>query len=176
METEKPKIKDDKKVERSNKSKSRKRGPKKEGKGNNLGTNSIKKNTIRAKFGGGLYNKTLTERNYEKIDRILSEQDVRKIVIEESKNIYYQVVKKLKINGRNFKDKVLAMYYIASNNLTMPKSFKEIEQMFNIPEAKIKKEYNRIKKLVKIELTVEQQNEILKSYIRTFCDENKENF
>ena len=68
------------------------------------------------------------------------------------------------------------MYYIASNNLTMPKSFKEIEQMFNIPEAKIKKEYNRIKKLVKIELTVEQQNEILKSYIRTFCDENKENF
>ena len=97
METEKPKIKDDKKVERSNKSKSRKRGPKKEGKGNNLGTNSIKKNTIRAKFGGGLYNKTLTERNYEKIDRILSEQDVRKIVIEESKNIYYQVAKKLKI-------------------------------------------------------------------------------
>ena len=58
----------------------------------------------------------------------------------------------------------------------MPKSFKEIEQMFNIPEAKIKKEYNRIKKLVKIELTVEQPNEILKSYIRTFCDENKENF
>ena len=49
------------------------------------------------------------------------------------------------------------MYYIASNNLTMPKSFKEIEQMFNIPETKIKKEYNRIKKLVKIELTVEQQ-------------------
>ena len=176
METEKPKIKDDKKVERSNKSKSCKRGPKIAGKGNNLGTNSIKKNTIRAKFGGGLYNKTLTERNYEKIERILSEQDVRKIVIEESKNIYYQVAKKLKINGRNFKDKVLAMYYIASNNLTMPKSFKEIEQMFNIPEAKIKKEYNRIKKLVKIELTVEQQNEILKSYIRTFCDENKENF
>ena len=36
-------IKDDKKVERSNKSKSRKRGPKKARKGNHLGTNSIKK-------------------------------------------------------------------------------------------------------------------------------------
>ena len=57
----------------------------------------------------------------------------------------------------------------------MSKSFKDIALMFSIPEAKIKKAYNHIKKVVVNVLTVEQQNETLKNYIRNFCDENKEN-
>ena len=162
-----------------NRSESRIGGPMKAGEGNNLGSNLIKinkdGNAIRAKSGGGSYNQSPTERNYEEINRILGNKDVAKSVIEGTKEIYNQVIKELKMKGRNFKAMVCAMYFIASKKLNMSKSFKDIALMFNIPEAKIKKAYNHIKKVVVNVLTVEQQNETLKNYIRNFCDENKEN-
>ena len=162
-----------------NRSESRIGGPMKAGEGNNLGSNLIKinkdGNAIRAKSGGGSYNQSPTERNYEEINRILGNKDVAKSVIEGTKEIYNQVIKELKMKGRNFKAMVCAMYFIASKKLNMSKSFKDIALMFSIPEAKIKKAYNHIKKVVVNVLTVEQQNETLKNYIRNFCDENKEN-
>ena len=161
-----------------NRSESRIGGPMKAGEGNNLGSNLIKinkdGNAIRAKSGGGSYNQSPTERNYEEINRILGNKDVAKSVIEGTKEIYNQVIKELKMKGRNFKAMVCAMYFIASKKLNMSKSFKDIALMFSIPEAKIKKAYNHIKKVVVNVLTVEQQNETLKNYIRNFCDENKE--
>ena len=155
------------------------RDPMKAGEGNNLGSNLIKinkdGNAVRAKYSEGSYNQTSTERNYEEINKILSNKDITKLVIEETINIYDQVIKELIIKRRNFKALVCAMYYIASKKLKMSKSFKDISLMFDISEAKIKKEYNYIKNVVNNVLTVEQQNDTLKNYIRTFCEENKEN-
>ena len=139
------------------------RDPMKAGEGNNLGSNLIKinkdGNAVRAKYSEGLYNQTSTKRNYEEINKILSNKDITKLVIEETINIYDQVIKKLKIKRRKFKALVCAMYYISSKKLKMSKSFKDISLMFDISEAKIKKEYNYIKNVVNNVLTVEQQNE-----------------
>ena len=120
-------------------------GPMKAGEGGNLGSNLIIKdkdgNAVRAKSGGGAYNQSPTERNYEEISKILGNQDVSKNIIEETRMIYSQVIKGLKMKGRNFKAIVCAMYYIASRRKNIAKSFKDISNMFNVPENKIKKAY-----------------------------------
>ena len=155
-------------------------GPMKAGEGGNLGSNLIIKdkdgNAIRAKSGGGAYNQSPTERNYEEISKILGNQDVSKNIIEETRMIYSQVIKGLKMKGRNFKAIVCAMYYIASRRKNIAKSFKDISNMFNVPENKIKKAYNHIKKEVVSGLTVEQQNAAFTNYIKNFCDVNQESY
>lgn len=163
-----------------NKSESRIGGPMKAGEGYSLGSNLIKidkdGNTIKAKSGGGSYSQSPTERNYAEINNLLGNKDIKGTIIEETKMIYDQVTKELKMKGRNFKAMICAMYFIASRNQKVSKSFKDIANMFNIPETKIKKAYNHIKKVVVNVLTVEQQNDTLETYIRDFCDNNKERY
>ena len=155
-------------------------GPMKAGEGGNLGSNLVKKDkdgiAVRAKSGGGSYNQSPTERNYEEISKILGNQDVSKVIIEETRMIYSQVIKGLKMKGRNFKAIVCAMYYIASKRKNIAKSFKDISLMFSVPEVKIKKAYNHIKKEVVSGLTIDQQNSTFRNYIKNFCDMNPESY
>ena len=155
-------------------------GPMKAGEGGNLGSNLVKKDkdgiAVRAKSGGGSYNQSPTERNYEEISKILGNQDVSKVIIEETRMIYSQVIKGLKMKGRNFKAIVCAMYYIASKRKNIAKSFKDISLMFNVPENKIKKAYNHIKKEVVSGLTIDQQNSTFRNYIKNFCEMNPESY
>ena len=163
-----------------NRSESRIGGPMKAGEGANLGSNLIKMSkdgsATKAKTGGGSFNQSPIERNYEEITKILSNKDVSKNVIEETKNIYGQVIKELKMKGRNFRAMICAMYFIASRKKKMSKSFKEISSMFNVDETKIKKSYNYIKSVVVSCMTPEQLNDTLDNYIRTFCDSNNEGY
>lgn len=163
-----------------NRNDSRIGGPMKAGEGNNLGSNLVKINkdgtATRAKTGGGAYSQSPLERNYEEIGKILGNKEVSRAIIEETRGIYSQVIKELKMKGRNFKAIICAMYFIASRRLKQSKSFKEISTMFSIPENKIKKAYNHIKKVVVSVLTEEEQNATLENYIRNFCEVNSENF
>ena len=163
-----------------NKSESRISGPMKAGEGYNLGSSLVKMdkdgNAIKAKSGGSSYNQSPIERNYQEINNILGNKDIKGTIIEETKMIYSQVIKELRMKGRNFKAMICAMYFIASRNQKVSKSFKDIAAMFNVPEAKIKKAYNHIKKVVVNVLTVEQQNDTLETYIRDFCNNNKERY
>ena len=163
-----------------NRNDSRIGGPMKAGEGNNLGSSLVKINkdgtATRAKTGGGAYSQSPLERNYEEIGKILGNKEVSRAIIEETRGIYSQVIKELKMKGRNFKAIICAMYFIASRRLKQSKSFKEISTMFGIPENKIKKAYNHIKKVVVSVLTEEEQNATLENYIRNFCEVNSENF
>ena len=163
-----------------NKSESRISGPMKAGEGSNLGSSLIKidkdGNAIRTKSGGSSYNQSPIERNYQEINNILGNKEIKGTIIEETKMIYSQVIKELRMKGRNFKAMICAMYFIASRNQNAARSFKEISSIFNVPEAKIKKAYNHIKKVVVNVLTVEQQNDTLETYIRDFCNNNKERY
>ena len=163
-----------------NKNESRIGGPMKAGEGYSLGSSLIKidkdGNAIKAKSGGGSYSQSPAERNYAEINNLLGNKDIKGTIIEETKMIYDQVTKELKMKGRNFKAMICAMYFIASRNQKVSKSFKDIASMFNIPETKIKKAYNHIKKVVVNVLTVEQQNDTLETYIRDFCNNNNEKY
>ena len=82
-----------------NKGESRIGGPMKAGEGSNLGSNLVlyDKNGHgrRARGGNGVYNQTPIERNFEEIEKILGNQDIKKSIIEETKDIYNQVTKVL---------------------------------------------------------------------------------
>ena len=160
-----------------NKGESRIGGPMKAGEG--VGSNLIiyDKNgqARRARGGNATYNQTPIERNFEEIEKILGNQDIKKSLIEDTKDIYNQVTKVLKMKGRNLKTMICAMYFIASRKANLSKSFKEISKMFNIDEKRIKKAYNYIKTVVVNSLSPEQLNDTINNYIRSFCEENGEN-
>jgi transcription initiation factor TFIIB len=151
-------------------------GQMKAGEGGNLGSNLVKRdkdgNAVRAKSGGGSYNQSPTERNYEEISKILGNQGVSTLIIEETKMIYSQIIKGLNMKGRNFKAVVCAMYYIASKRKNIAKKFTDIANMFGINENKIKRAYNHIKKEVVSGLTIEQQNATFTNYIKDFCNDS----
>ena len=162
-----------------NKGESRIGGPMKAGEGSNLGSNLViyDKNGQgrRAKGGNGAYNQTPIERNFEEIEKILGNQDIKKSIIEETKDIYNQVTKVLKMKGRNLKTMICAMYFIASRKSNLSKSFKEIAKMFGVEEKRIKKAYNYIKTVVVNSLSPEELNSTTINYIRSFCEANNEN-
>ena len=122
------------------------------------------------------YNQSPIERNFKEIERILENQDIKKSLVEDTKDIYDQVTKVLKMKGRNLKTMICAMYFIASRKANLSKSFKEISKMFGVEEKKIKKAYNYIKTVVVNSLSPEQLNETISNYIRTFCEVNKEKY
>lgn len=159
-----------------NKSESRIGGPMKAGEGSNLGSTLITidkdGNAKKVKLGGGAYNQSSLERNFLEIASILKNKDISDSIVEETKKIYSEVIKELKMKGRNFNEMVYAMYFIASRRQNVSKSFKEIAQMFNVKESKIKKAFNHIKKVVSNALTIEQQNSVLENYITDFCNSN----
>ena len=160
-----------------NKGESRIGGPMKAGEG--IGSNLIiyDKNgqARRARGGNATYNQTPIERNFEEIEKILGNKDIKKSLIEDTKDIYNQVTKVLKMKGRNLKTMICAMYFIASRKANLSKSFKEIAKMFGIEEKRIKKAYNYIKTVVVNSLSPEQLNDTINNYIRSFCEENGEN-
>ena len=163
-----------------NRGESRIGGPMKAGEGNNLGSNLIyydeNGGARKARGGNGAYNQSPIERNFEEIDKILGNKEITKALIEETKEIYNQVTKVLKMKGRNLKTMICAMYFIASRKKGLSKSFKEISKMFGIEEKRIKKAYNYIKTVVVNSLTPEQLFETIKNYIVSFCEENREDY
>ena len=162
-----------------NKGESRIGGPMKAGEGSNLGSNLVlydkNGNGRRTRGGNGVYNQTPIERNFEEIEKILGNQDIKKSIIEETKDIYNQVTKVLKMKGRNLKTMICAMYFIASRKSNLSKSFKEISKMFGVEEKRIKKAYNYIKTVVVNSLSPEELNSTTTNYIRSFCEANNEN-
>ena len=148
--------------------------------GNNLGSNLIyfdrNGGARKARGGNGAYNQSPIERNFEEIDKILGNKEITKALIEETKDIYNQVTKVLKMKGRNLKTMICAMYFIASRKKGSSKSFIEISKMFGIEEKRIKKAYNYIKTVVVNSLTPEQLYETIKNYIVSFCEENREEY
>ena len=160
-----------------NKGESRIGGPMKAGEG--IGSNLIiydrNGQARRARGGNATYNQTPIERNFEEIEKILGNKDIKKSLIEDTKEIYNQVTKVLKMKGRNLKTMICAMYFIASRKANLSKSFKEISKMFGIEEKRIKKAYNYIKTVVVNSLSPEQLNDTINNYIRSFCEENGEN-
>jgi len=163
--------------ENGNKGESRIGGPMKAGEGNNLGSNLVlydkNGNAHRPRGGNSSYNQSPIERNFDEIEKILGNKDIKKALIEDTKEIYNQVIKVKKMKGRNLKTMICAMYFIASRKVNLSKSFKEISKIFGVEEKKIKKAFNYIKTIV-VDNSDDQIYTAIYNYIRTFCEENNE--
>ena len=57
----------------------------------------------RVRGGNDTYNQTPIERDFEEIEKIIDNKDIKKLLIKVIKDIYNKVTKVLKMKGRNLK-------------------------------------------------------------------------
>ena len=139
-----------------------------------LGTNIVFQSGNFQKLRTNTINcKTSKERGFEEISNFLGGKEIPQMMIEETKKIYDEVTKDKKMKGRNMKYVIAAMYFIACRTNGLSKSFKDIAQILSLEEKKIKKSYNFIKRIVAQTVLPDEFNNIVKNYIKQFCEENR---
>jgi transcription initiation factor TFIIB len=115
--------------------------------------------------------------NFYKIQKLLSSQNISPNLIEKTKEYYYIVSKSQKMQGRAIKNIILAIYYYSSKKAGYDKTFKQIANMFNVPERAIKKAYTSIVPFLQDPLEKENgSNNIPINLIRDFIGEDKSKY
>lgn len=145
-----------------------------------LSGSSLGSNLVTSVRGGGqklITNRgtpeiSTTERGLAEITSILSNIGVNESLIKEAKDIFEAVSKTKNMKGRNIKNLVGAIYFIASRRKGCALTFKQIAQMMYVKEKDIIKAYKFIKNVVVDNSSHEQLNEVIKTYIRRFAESN----
>ena len=99
------------------------------------------------------------ERNKNKIQNLLQKAKVNKKSIEDTILLYMKMAKDKNMQGMNFKQIILGIYYYVCYKSNMGRTIKEISDMFGVTERKIKRAFKSIKKDI-VEPSVEE-NEML---------------
>lgn len=124
-------------------------------------------------FQNGVNNsKSMSERGFEEITHFLETKGITKMMIEQTKEIYDELIRVKPLKGRNLKYIITALYFRACRTCGMAKSFKDIANSFGLEESKIKKAYNFIRKIVINYVSPEIMKDAIINYIRVFCAEN----
>ena len=115
---------------------------------------------------------TAEEKKLNKINEILSKKDIADCLIEDAKSFFDKINKKEKkrVNMEIF---VAALYYNSSKAIGVPKTFKEVSEIFGIKEKEIKSNYFKLRKYFHI--NDKQRKNDYKNYIRTFCENFNDN-
>ena len=117
------------------------------------------------------------ERNKNKIQNLLQKAKVNKNSIEYTKFLYMKMAKDKNMQGMNFKQIILGIYYYVCCKSNMGRTIKEISDMFGVTERKIKRAFKSIEKDI-VEPSIEE-NEMLnieESFIRAFLMANNPNY
>ena len=149
--------------------------------GNEFGTTLIIRKNGKTKRIKSFPRLTKMQRNFLKIQRLLSSVNIPQKIIEEVKTIYDKINKNLCMKGRNIIHIIIAIYYYACKKEGSAKTLKEVAEKFNslyreVNERIIKKAFNSIKYEMaepsdESEIIDSQQN-----YILTFVGGNKDKY
>ena len=113
------------------------------------------------------------QKNFIRIDKLLSSANVDRKLIEETKILYAKIAKTKNMQGRNINHVILGIFYYVCRKGECAKTIKEIALMFNVTERVIKKAFNNIKSdIVEPKATDDEIKEAEKNYIRTFIGGN----
>ena len=145
--------------------------------GNELGTNLLIKEKGKTRVVKSYSKNDKIQRNFMKIQKLLSSVDVSQNIIEEVKSYYDKVGKNMNMQGRNIDHIIVGLYYYASRRLKLAKTIKEITEMFkcvlpDLTERMVKKAFNSIKREI---VEINDENEFVdaeKNYIETFIGRN----
>ena len=145
--------------------------------GNELGTNLLIREKGKTRVVKSYSKNDKIQRNFMKIQKLLSSVDVSQNIIEEVKSYYGKVGKNMNMQGRNVNYIIVGLYYYASRKLKLAKTIKEITEMFkcvlpNLTERMVKKAFNSIKREI---VEINDENEFVdaeKNYIETFIGGN----
>lgn len=137
---------------------------------NECGTNLMIRENGKTKIIKSYSNLTKIQKNFSRIQHILSQAQVSKIMIEETKEVYGKISKNKNMQGRKIKDIIIGIYYYLCRKNNVAKTIKEISNMFNITERSIKKAFNSIKSDIIEPKDENELNNIEKNYIQTFLE------
>jgi transcription initiation factor TFIIB len=138
---------------------------------NECGTNLIIRENGKTKVIKTYSKSSKIQKNFYRIQHFLSQAQVSQVLIEETKEIYGKISKDKNMQGRRINDIIIGIYYYVCRKNDTAKTIKEISNMFNITERKIKKAINSIKYDIEEEPKTENQlNSIEKNYIQTFLE------
>jgi transcription initiation factor TFIIIB Brf1 subunit/transcription initiation factor TFIIB len=149
--------------------------------GNECGTNLLIREKGKTKIIKSYSKFDKIQRNFMKIQRILSLANVSQNIIEEVKTLYDKVAKNMNMQGRNIDHIIIGIYYYAIRKLKQARTLKEVAKMFkcvvpNLTERIVKKAFNSIKREIAV---MEDEKEFIdaeKNYIQTFIGENEEKY
>ncbi len=127
--------------------------------GNSIGVNTLKRANGKIKIIRSHFKLDKFERNKNKIQKLLQRAQVEQSFIEKTKTLYLQMAKDKNMQGMNFKQIILGIYYYVCCKSNMGRTIKEISDMFGVTERKIKRAFKSIKKDI-VEPSVEE-NEML---------------
>ena len=137
---------------------------------NECGTNLMIRENGKTKIIKSYSKLTKIQKNFSRIQHILSQAQVSKIMIEETKEVYDKISKNKNMQGRKIKDIIIGIYYYLCRKNNVAKTIKEISNMFNITERSIKKAFNSIKSDIVEPKDENELNNIEKNYIQTFLE------
>ena len=137
---------------------------------NECGTNLMIRENGKTKIIKSYSKLTKIQKNFSRIQHILSQAQVSKIMIEETKEVYDKISKNKNMQGRKIKDIIIGIYYYLCRKNNLAKTIKEISNMFNITERSIKKAFNSIKSDIVEPKDENELNNIEKNYIQTFLE------
>ena len=117
------------------------------------------------------------QKNFIRIDKLLSSADVEKKLIEETKILYDKIAKTKNMQGRNINLVILGIFYYVCRKEKCAKTIKEIALMFNVTERVIKKEFNKIKfDIVEPKIIDDEIKKTEEYYITTFIEDKKDKY
>ena len=143
--------------------------------GNECGTNLLIRDKGKTKVIKTDSKPTKIEKNFIRIDKLLSSYDGTGLIRKEIKGIYEKLAKKMNMQGRNLNLIFIGIYFYVCRQLNMAKSIKEIALQFNVTERVIKRAINSIKKDIVDPSKEDDNNEIIETeqnHIRTFIGKN----
>jgi len=117
------------------------------------------------------------QKNFIRIDKLLSSANVDRKLIEETKILYDKIAKTKNMQGRNINHVILGIFYYVCRKGECAKTIKEIALMFNVTERVIKKEFNKIKfDIVEPKIIDDEIKKAEEYYITTFIEDKKDKY
>lgn len=118
-------------------------------------------------------------KHFNNIDNIFSKiknEIPSKGLIDETKELFYKVSKKMNLQGKKINNIIIGIIYYAFRRQGNAKTFKEIGSMFDVSERLVKKEFNKIKNYIVEKTDEDDLKDIEKQYIDNFLGDKNNDY
>ena len=150
--------------------------------GNECGTNLLIREHGKTRYVKDYSKSSKIQKNFHKIQNLLSSVNVPKNMIEETKTLYDKFAKDKNMQGKNINNIIIGIYYYVCRKEKCAKTIKEIVLMFNsifpgITERKVKKAFNSVKgDIVEPSQDDNEISEREKNFIQTYTWGDKDKY
>ena len=141
---------------------------------NECGTNLMIHEHGKTRYVNDYSKLTKIQKNFIKIQKLLSSVNIPQNMIEETKTLYYIFAKDKNMQGKNINNIIIGIFYYVCRKEKCAKTTKEIVLMFkgifpNLTERIVKKAFNSVKNdIVETATSDNEINEIEENFIQNY--------